>query len=87
MLDYIEAHKFSRNHMVQLNQDSICGCFYCGRVFNPAEITQWLIDENACNSEGTALCPYCGIDSIIGGNSGFPITKEFLGKMKQYWFA
>jgi acetone carboxylase gamma subunit len=35
----------------------------------------------------TALCPYCGIDSVIGDKSGFPITKEFLEKMYQHWFG
>ena len=38
-------------------------------------------------------CFYCleifspdGIDSIIGESSGYPITKEFLKKMKKHWF-
>ena len=28
----------------------------------------------------------CDIDSVIGDSSGFPITKEFLKKMNEYWF-
>jgi len=38
------------------------------------------------NGDDTALCPHCGIDSVIGESSSVPITKEFLGKMKKYWF-
>ena len=87
MADYIEAHKFSNNHMTQLKQDSVCGCFYCQKIFDPAEIFFWLTGDNDCDAEGTALCPYCGVDSVIGESSGFPITSEFLAQMRQYWFG
>ena len=42
---------------------------------------EWIIDDQL-----TGLCPYCGIDSVIGESSGYPITKEFLEKMRNYWF-
>jgi hypothetical protein len=74
------AHRFSSSHRKDLIKDSICGCFYCLRIFNPAEITDW------CDNENTALCPYCGIDSVIGESSGFPITKQFLKEMYTEWF-
>jgi hypothetical protein len=33
----------------------------------------------------TALCPRCGIDSVIGSDSGFPVERGFLRRMKQHW--
>ena len=87
MTDYIHAHKFSNNHMAQLKKDATCGCFYCGKIFDPAEIKVWLIADNDCDREGTALCPYCGIDAVIGESSGYPITEEFLSKMCMHWFG
>lgn len=81
MADYIDAHAFSSNHMQALLQDKTCGCFYCFKIFSPAEITDWVPD-----SDGTAICPYCGIDSVIGESAGYPITEDFLKKMKEYWF-
>lgn len=86
MEDHIAAHKFSCNHMAQLKQDRVCGCFYCRRIFDPAEIEEWLIADNDCDREGTALCPHCGIDAVIGESSGYPITTEFLEAMHRYWF-
>ena len=80
MIDYIEAHEYSSNHKSELLNDKKCGCFYCLEIFNPNEITEWIKDES-----GTAICPYCGIDSIIGESSGYPITLEFLKKMENYW--
>ena len=79
--DIINAHKFSINHREKLLKDSLCGCFYCLKIFNPNEIESWIEDPL-----GTAICPYCGIDSIIGEYSGYPITEEFLTKMYKHWF-
>lgn len=82
----IAAHKYSSNHKQELSKDQKCGCFYCLRIFSPAEIDEWLGPENG-DPKGTALCPYCGIDSVIGAYSGYPITKAFLKEMNQYWFS
>jgi hypothetical protein len=50
-------------------------------VFPPDEIGAWLGDE------GTALCPHCGIDAVIGDQSGHPVArKEFLRALHAYWF-
>ena len=89
MEDYIEAHKYSNNNMEQLKRDKVCGCFYCLEIFSPKEIEDWLIakdTDNYADGLGTAICPYCGIDSVIGESCGYPITKEFLEKMNKYWF-
>jgi hypothetical protein len=51
------------------------------KTFPSAEVTNWI------ESEGTAICPHCGVDSIIGDASGFPIETEFLEKMEAYWFG
>ena len=42
--------------------------------------------ENEKEIGQTAICPFCGIDSVIGDRSGVPITKEFLSGMNQVWF-
>ena len=86
MEDYIKAHEFSSNHMPKLKKDKKCGCFYCLKIFSPDEITDWITGSSEIDKEGTAICPYCGIDSVIGESSGYPITKEFLTKMHNHWF-
>ena len=79
--DVIDAHAFSINNEEALMKESKCGCFYCLEIFSPKEISEWVEDAS-----GTAVCPFCGIDSVIGESSGYPITKEFLEAMKKYWF-
>jgi hypothetical protein len=80
MYDLDKAHSESSNHIDDIKASSICGCFYCMRMFKPSEIKEWIDDDT------TALCPLCGIDSVIGSESGYPITKDFLKKMSEYWF-
>jgi hypothetical protein len=84
--DVLLAHKSSSEHRPQLEESTLCGCFYCLRTFDPAEITEW-IDETQDGTGQTAMCPKCGIDSVIGSKSGFPLHQEFLSKMRRHWFG
>lgn len=81
-----EAHRHSSLHRAELSRSSNCGCFHCGSVFPPSEIREW-IDRDPAGVGQTALCPKCGIDSIIGEAAGFPIELEFLTKMRAFWFG
>ncbi len=80
-LPSIVAHRHSANNRAALQHDPICGCFYCLKIFSPSEIKAWVEDAS-----GTAVCPYCGVDSVIGESCGYPITREFLEEMHRYWF-
>lgn len=79
--DHILAHKHSSNHRGELESSALCGCFYCLSIFRPSEIVEWIDDDQ------TAICPKCPVDSVIGSASGFPVTKEFLKRMYDYWFS
>lgn len=80
--DYVKAHEFCINHREKLIGDQKCGCFYCGKIFAPSQIEEWIEDAQ----DDTALCPYCGIDAIIGESCGYSITQDFLKRMNAYWF-
>ncbi len=77
------AHRHSAHHREELEQSDVCGCFYCCQTFTSTRIEEWL-EEGA----GTALCPHCGIDSVIGSASGYPAReKAFLLAMHEHWFS
>jgi hypothetical protein len=80
-----DAHKCSIFHQSQIMQSEVCGCFYCMSTFSPREIKEWTDIDSPLGA--TALCPQCGIDSVIGSASGFPIDdNDFLIQMNKYWF-
>ncbi|TMU14646.1 cytoplasmic protein [Halomonas sp. ATBC28] len=80
------AHSHSANHREEIEASSECGCFYCEEIFPPRKISEWC-DEDDNEQGSTALCPHCGIDSVIGDASGYDISKKFLAIMHKNWFS
>lgn len=74
--------KFATSNRNELEKDSKCGCYYCGTIFSPKEITQWIEDRDG----DTAVCPYCSVDSVVGESCGYQINKELLDQLYTYWF-
>lgn len=80
--DLLEAaHRHSSDHRLELERSTACGCFYCVKSFAAIDVTEW-VDDGA-----TALCPKCGIDSVVGSASGYPVEEpRFLGAMRRLYF-
>ena len=53
-----------------------CGCYYCIRAFDGNDVTEF------CDSSRTALCPHCGIDSVLAGE----VCIDLLTKLNKIWF-
>ena len=75
--EYRLAHKYSCSNKSDIQISNKCGCFFCQKIFAPSEITEW--------SGQTALCPYCGIDSVLP-DSKIEFDSYFLEEMYKYWF-
>ncbi|GLH76699.1 hypothetical protein SSBR45G_16070 [Bradyrhizobium sp. SSBR45G] len=75
------AHRRSIRHRAEIEASRLCGCFYCERIFVVPLIVDWIHEDD------TARCPFCGIDSVLGDASGFPITAAFLREMRGAWFG
>ena len=78
-----DAHKRSFRNQEAMNGSELAGCFYCCKVYAPSQVKEY-VREN-CDGR-TAICPKCGIDSVLGSVSGYPLTAEFLEAMHEYWF-
>ena len=90
--ELVLAHKHCSNNRVAISQSSLCACFYCRKTF-PGEAIQawWDQPDDAVNGEEafgmTAVCPFCGIDSVLGDQCGYELSEEFLRRMEQFWFG
>jgi hypothetical protein len=84
--DHIRAHRHSSYHRVEVLASELCGCFYCKALFPPSEIEEWTDVSEVYPDGNTAICPKCWIDSVIGSEAGYPLTQEFLERMRQHWF-
>lgn len=77
---YEAAHRRSIRHRGELERSTRCGCFHCLAEFPPSEIRTWTDDAT------TALCPRCGIDSVIGDGE-LAFDHAFLTGMRARWFG
>ena len=90
--DVVAAHKHCSMHRAEVEASGVCGCFHCLAVFSPGVIEEWtdfpqtLEDGSETGLGCTAICPYCGIDSVIGAASDYPVTRDFLRQMNKHWF-
>ena len=82
---YSPASKAAFENWESVKKSSLCGCFYCGRIFPSSEVTDndWVPDLHG----RTVLCPHCSIDSVIGDASGIPIQKDVLDELHDHWFG
>ncbi len=58
-----------------------CSCYYCLKTFKTAEIDEYIDDES------TALCPYCGVDSVVCFEDGSLPSIEVLKEWHQFSFS
>lgn len=75
------AHAYTFDNAQMLFARQSCVCIYCWERYESSEIIQ--ISNSTL---GTALCPKCGIDAIVGEISGFELSDEFIGKMYDRFF-
>ena len=82
--DYIAAHITATTNETMIKNSKMCACFHCRNFFVPVQIKEWIED---IHSEKTALCPYCGSDSVVGDDMKYPLTEELIQAMHDYWFG
>lgn len=60
-----EASKYSIYNMSELNKSKVAGCYYCLSIYPASSIVE------TCDQGKTALCPKCGIDSVLADTSPY----------------
>src|SRR4051794_313901 len=76
----VAAHKHSTRHRVEVESSQSCACFFCFRKFPTSTIKAWI------DTDQTALCPSCGVDSVIGSAASVRLDDAFLRKLHQHFF-
>ena len=65
------------NNKEALSKVDDCTCYHCLNTFETKAISKW------CDGGLTAICPNCGVDSII---QGIGYNEDFLVEANNYWF-
>jgi hypothetical protein len=73
-------HAFCINNREEILSSTTCGCFFCQTVFYAQDVKEYV------GARGDrALCPLCGIDSVLPGRY-VVLTTNVLKEMHDYWF-
>ncbi len=83
--DHIAAHKRSSIHRQSLLESELCGCFHCCEIYSPEIIGEW-VDKDDTGLGQTAMCPKCGIDSVIAVCGDRAESTDLLKRMQRHWF-
>jgi uncharacterized paraquat-inducible protein A len=75
-----KASEYSIYNMAEVANSNLAGCYHCKSIFNAGEIKETTDDGK------TALCPKCGIDSVLSETSPFQLDFETLSALNKYWF-
>lgn len=63
------ASEHGWNNREEINASVRCICSACGQWSEPAQITKWYSEKQAC-------CPYCGLTGVVvGSKSGLPLEE------------
>ena len=81
--ELINAQRSSINNRDRLMASVSCGCFSCETLMLANGIRDWKMEEDG---RLTAVCPYCGEETVIGDDAVYPMKKEFLREMKRFWY-
>lgn len=75
-----QAIKYATNNKQPLSEGGLAGCYYCLNIYPANEVVDFIEQEK------TALCPKCGIDSVLPETSGYPLNKIVLQELRNFWF-
>lgn len=81
--DLDAIHQLSFGNEQLLGQSAQAGCFQCLNVFPAAEVSSWVPDKPV----RTAVCPRCGIDSVLGDSMGMDISSHLLEALHNRYFS
>jgi len=84
-----DAHRHSIHNKEEIKRSNWCGCFHCLETFPAEDVDVWIDRDMAFGNKvgSTALCPKCGVDSVVADASGFSLHNEFLREMSDFYFA
>ena len=81
-----EDSKLYHSHTLRNQQEialsEYCHCISCCKSYPSSIVMDFIKDGDG----ETALCPYCGIDSVIGDACGLVIDQEILTALNNRWF-
>ena len=79
-----EAAEFALHNADLLHKSQQAACYHCLSLFPVEEIGDFRAEEEGA---ATAYCPVCGVDAVLGDQTGYVFTDNQLRELGEYWFG
>jgi len=80
---FLELAKHSSHNEIEILHSKTCSCYFCRQTYSARDVNDWTNDKGGV----TALCPICGMDSVIGDACGVPLDKNLLKDLNQAFYG
>ena len=81
------AHDLCHSSKESVLASGTVGCFYCLAIFDASACKWHLETRGSLKGQTTAICPHCGIDSVIPKSDDYTLDEDFLRAMYARWFT
>lgn len=71
------------NNDLEILQSHKCSCLFCRHTIDARDVQDWINDDQGVS----AICPECGMDTLIGDASGYSFSKEELREINLTYFG
>ena len=75
-----QIHNHSFKNRAEIAQSLICYCIHCQKACASGQVEKWVDDGE------TAICPKCGVDSLIGSAAEYEMTEPLLKELHEFYF-
>lgn len=75
-------HSHTLRNRREIDQSEYCHCISCCKSYPSPIVVDFIKEDDG----ETALCPYCGVDAVIGDGCGLKINGEILQALRKIWF-
>ena len=82
--DLINARRYAHDSREDLLRCTLCGCYNCTNIFFVSAVCEWKDSENGKYLDQRGICPFCGKDTLLGEDAGYPLKKDFLSALKKF---
>ena len=77
-----ELHALWSKNKEAITKSHLAGCFFCCTMYEATAVVEYAVEHDKTE---TAICPICGVDSVIG-DASTTLNKEMLQSMCSTWF-
>lgn len=79
------AARHARGNDLSVKRSTHCACYCCEHQFDAKKVVEWTPEDR--DGKINAICPNCGVDSVIGDASGIAINEPLLTALNERYFS